>query len=134
MAQRFEGRTVDAEAPFLPASWWKDGYSVKGTIVKIFDVEMPAKEGQPAKKSKCYTLDLDLPTDVDGEELDRVSVGNMAGIQMALSVMKRDTDGKTGTITPQLKDVLEIVCEGVKPAKKQGYSDRVNFHLVVTRP
>lgn len=151
MPEVFSGRTVDAEAPFLSASFWKEGVSVRGVITKIFETEM-LKDGI-AKKSKCYTLDLN-PTqtpelmallklaggvctgsvDVEGEEQERVSVGNMAGLQMALTVMKRERDGKLGTLSPQLKDVLEITCAGVKPATKEGYSDRVNFDVKITRP
>lgn len=133
MAEVFEGRTVDAEAPFLGAAFWSEGKTIRGLVSKIFETDMPAKENQPAKKSKCYTLDLEAPVDFDGEELDRVSVGNMAGIQMALSTMKRERDGRTGQLTIQLKDILEITCEGVKPAKKENYSDRVNFRIRLIR-
>lgn len=120
--QTFEGRTTDADAPFLSAAFWQDGATVAGFVSKIFPVQPdPTK---PA--TKCYVLNLRDSVEVDGEEWDRVSVGNMAGFKMALDAMKLDG--------LRLKDFVTITCEGVKKAKKDGYSDRVNFHLKIERP
>ncbi len=120
----FEGRTVDADAPFLGAEFWKEGVSVTGIVTKVFETQNVSETGV-VKKGKAYQLRLDDPVVIDGEEWDRASVGNLAGFKMALDVAK----------VPQLvlKDSITIVCEGVKAAKKEGYSGRINFKITVSR-
>lgn len=112
---QFKGRTVDAEAPFLSAGFWKEGTEVRGVISKLFQTD----------NGPAVVLEMEEPVEVDGEEWDRVSVGNMSGFKMAL---------EAGKIPPlRLKDVLTLRCEGFKKSKKEGYSDRVNFELTVDR-
>ncbi len=133
MAQTFSGRTEDAEAPFLGASFWEVGKSVRGVISKIFDSRPQADK--PAQR--CYVLELSESVEIDGEEWDRVSVGNMAGFKMAMQGAKLDA--------LRLKDVLTIECTGYKESKKKRkevvdgvtvevpFSPRVNFKIDIVR-
>lgn len=121
MTQEFVGRTEDAEAPFLGATFWEVGRTVRGVISKVFVSKPQAdKPGQ-----NCFVLELEEPVEIDGEEWDRASVGNMAGFKMALQAAKLEG--------LRLKDVLTIECTGKKPSKKEGYSPRVNFKIAVLR-
>ncbi|SRR5258708_6721747 len=118
--QVFEGRTAEAEAPFLGGDFWKVGFSVRGTVSRIYETDFDGKKGT------CYVLDLDSPVEVDGEDWERASIGNLAGFRMALQSMKLER--------LRLNDEVEMECEDIKPAKKEGYSPRPNFRLKVTRP
>jgi len=131
MGKQFTGRTVDADAPFLGAAFWTDGKSVTGIVSKIFDTEVERK-GQLVK-AKALQLLLNEPVEVDGEEWDRVSVGNLAGIKMAIDVAK-DENGRPLGGGIILKDIVTLTCESRKKAKKPDYSDRLNFKLELERP
>ena len=121
--QKFEGRTVDADAPFLGAEFWEEGKAVTGVVTKIFETQN-VKDGI-IKKSKAYVLVLRDNVEIDGEEWDRASVGSLAGFKMALDVAKLQQ--------LQIKDLVTIVCEGVKATKKEGHSPRINFKITVER-
>lgn len=121
--QMFEGRTVDADAPFLGAEFWKEGVSLTGIVSKVFEVEN-VKDGI-AKKNKAYVLLVKDPIEIDGEEWDRVSVGSLAGFKMALDVAKVNA--------LLVKDIVTITCEGFTASKKEGYSPRLNFKITVQR-
>lgn len=117
MAQTFVGRTADAEAPFLSGAFWKPGVHIRGKVVKLFvDKEQRTN----------YVLELENPVEIDGAEWDRVSVGNLAGFVMALSAARIER--------LRVNDVLEMECEDIKAATKEGYSPRPNFGIKVTRP
>ncbi len=113
--QTFKGRTEDAEAPFLGAEFWDKGKKVFGVVEREFD----------SVNGKCYVLTPLNPIVLDGEEWDRVSVGNMAGFRMALQA------GHLKELRVGDKVVLE--CTGKTPPKKEGNSPRVNFAIEVTR-
>lgn len=118
MSRTFTGKTEDAEAPFLTAEFWKEGTRIRGVVEKLFTTKL--------NNDPCYVLTLEDPVEVDGQSEERVSVGNMAGFKMAMQVAG----------VPRLlpRDIVEMECTGVKKSKKEGYSDRVNFELTVTRP
>jgi hypothetical protein len=120
--QVFEGRTSDAEAPFVSAAFWTEGKQISGVVTKIF-MSQASPDKQP---DTCYVLTLDEPVELDGEEWDRVSVGNLAGFRMALQAMGLDR--------LKVKDALEMECTDIKAAKKEGYSPRPNFRLRISRP
>jgi hypothetical protein len=117
MPQTFTGRTADAEAPFLSGAFWKPGVRVHGLVSKLF---------QDKESRICYVLELKEPVLIDGEEWDRVSLGNLAGFVMALAAAKIER--------LRVKDFLEIECEDVKAATKEGYSPRPNFKINIIRP
>jgi hypothetical protein len=116
----FEGRTIDAEAPFVSGEFWEAGKMIRGEVVRIYETIL---EG---KKSLAYVVELDGEhVEIDGEDWERVSIGNLAGFRMALQA--------AGIERLFLKDTIEMECESVKAAKKQGYSPRANFRIRVTR-
>lgn len=122
MTQTFTGRTEDVEAPFLGAGFWEQGKSVSGKVIKSFQAK--ANDGQSLP---CFVLELDDSVEVDGEEQERVSIGNMAGLKMALQACKPALTGL------RIGDTIRLECTGVKPAKKEGFSPRVNFQIEVVR-
>lgn len=115
----FEGRTADVDAPFLGAEFWQEGKEISGVVTKI---EQGMLDGRP---SVSFTLDLDTPVVVDGEEIDRARVGSLSGFTKALEA--------AGVTTLIRKDAIVLTCEGVRPSKKEGYSGRVNFRIKVVR-
>jgi hypothetical protein len=121
MAQEFHGRTTDAEAPYLGAEFWRDGLSVRGTISKIQSFNQP-----DGRVTKSYTLELEEALVIDGEETERAAIGSLSGLRMAMEA--------AGVSHLLLKDVIELTCVGVKPAKKEGYNPRFNFELSLSRP
>jgi len=118
-AKVFEGRTLDAEAPFASGEFWAIGKILKGEIVRIYQTVMDEKP------SLAYVVELEDPVEIDGEDWERVSIGNLAGFRMALQAAHQDR--------LYLKDVIEMECESIKKAKKEGYSPRPNFRLKITR-
>ncbi len=113
--QVFKGRTEDAEAPFLGAKFWAKDKTVVGVIERSFETE----------NGVCFVLHAMKPLTVDGEETERVSVGNMAGFKMALQA--------AGLTALRIGDRLWMKCTGETPATKPGNSPRVNFEVEVTR-
>ncbi len=115
----FEGRTVDAEAPFLSGEFWEVGKIVVGKVVRVYPTTLDGKT------SLAYVVELSEPVTIDGEDWDRVSIGNLAGFRMAL---------QAGGIEELIvNDVIEMECESIKAAKKPGYSPRRNFRVKVLR-
>jgi len=122
--QEFVGRSTDADAPFLGASFWQVGVSISGKTIKAFDSRPDINK--PVQR--CYVIELDTPVEIDGEEWDRVSVGNLAGFKMALESMKpARLDGL------KMGDRILLECDSIKPAKKENYSPRINFVMRVSR-
>ncbi len=113
--QTFKGRTEDAEAPFIGAEFWAKGKRLTGVVERVFAVG----------EQQCYVLKLVTPVELDGEPLDRVSVGNSAGLRMAL---------QAGHLAELLKgDKVSLECSGKTPSKKEGNSPRTDFAIEVTR-
>lgn len=113
--QVFKGRTEDAEAQFLDAHFWSKDKVVVGVIERSFETQ----------NGVCFVLRAMKPVAIDGEEVERFSVGNMAGFKMALQA--------AGLTALRVGDKLWMKCTGVTPPTKEGYSPRVNFEVEVTR-
>lgn len=116
----FQGRTLDADAPFVGGDFWEVGKVIRGEVAKIKPSMMAGKN------TLIYVIELDAPVEIDGEEWDRVSLGNLTGFQLVLQ--------DAGIDRLFLKDQIEMECESIKKPKKEGYSPRPNFILKVTRP
>jgi hypothetical protein len=112
----YKGRTEDAEAPFLGADFWSVGKSVSGVVLRSFE----------SVNGRCYVLGLVTPVEMAGEEVDEVSIGNMAGFRMAMQAAHL-TDLR-------VKDKVFLSCYGKTPPKKEGNSPRVDFDIEVTVP
>jgi hypothetical protein len=113
--QVFKGRTEDAEAPFLSSEFWKEGTRVVGVIERVFKIE----------GRNNYNLTLVKPVELDGEPYDRVSVGESAGLRMAMQAAKLHSLKED--------DQIVLTCTGETPSKKAGNSPRKNFAIEVTR-
>ena len=113
--QKFSGKTEDAESPFLGAKFWKKGLSVIGIVERSFETE----------NGMCFVCKTAKPLTVDGVEVERFSIGNMAGFKMALQA--------AGLTALRIGDKLYIACTGETAPTKAENSPRVNFEVEVTR-
>src|SRR5258707_14143383 len=111
----FEGRSLDVEAPFASGEFWEIGKIIKGEVVRVYTTEL---EG---KSSLAYVVELDDPVEIDGEEWERVSIGNLAGFRMALQAAHIER--------LYMKDLIETECESIRKAKTEAYSRRANFRV-----
>jgi len=102
----------------LGADFWKEGTEIEGAL-----------EGKRDQKigGAAYRLTLDVPVTIDGEEVTEVELPSLTGIKYALESLR----GKGY----QLKkgDLWRVRCEGVKRAKKEGFSDSPEFQISVMR-
>lgn len=122
----FSGKTGDAEAPFLDAKFWKKGLTVLGVVERTFETE----------NGTCFVLRSIKPLEFEGQEIERFSIGGMAGLKMALQGAKSPSGS---TITGlRIGDKVYIHCIGETPSTKvdssgNPYSPRVDFEIQVTR-
>lgn len=114
MSKQFRGRTEDADSIFLSAEFWKPGAKIAGKVIRVFDSE----------NGPCYVLDLVNPIPMNGDTVDRVSVGNLTGFRMALQA--------AGLDRLQVNDAIHLECTGLKSTTKG--SPRPNFEVEITRP
>lgn len=117
MSKVFEGRTEDAEAPFLSGGFWKDQLQVIGIVEREYGSE----------NGPCFVLELEKPVSIAADDgpVSTVSIGNLSGFNMALQAARA---------TLQKGDLVEIECTGIKPPKAEGYSPRPNFRVKIVRP
>jgi hypothetical protein len=113
--QVFKGRTEDAEAPMLGAKYWSKDKVVVGVIERSFESEY----------GTCFVMRAMKPVNVDGEDVERFSVGGMAGFKMALQA--------AGLLALRVGDKVWLKCTGMTPSTKPDQSPRVNFEVEVTR-
>lgn len=114
--QVFRGRTEDAEAPFLSSEFWKQGTRIAGVVERVFKID----------GRNNYAVALIKAVELDGEPYDRVSVGESAGIRMAMQV------ARCGDLRE--RDRVVLTCTGETPSKEAGKSPRKNFDIEVHRP
>lgn len=110
----FRGKTEDAEAPILGASWWNEGSEIVGVVSRAFDTE----------NGTCYVVDLEKAVAVNGDMVSRVSVGALTGFRMAMQAARLDTLLRG--------DKLRLMCTG-KKGGEGGKSPMVYFALEVQR-
>lgn len=110
----FKGRTEDATAPFLGADFWKPGVKIAGKVIRCFQ----------SANGPCTVLRLFKSLQLNGEDYEEVSIGNLKGFVMAL-----EAAGVSGL---QVNDVLYTECTGFSDTTK-GHS-RANFLVEVERP
>jgi hypothetical protein len=114
LSKQFRGKSEDADSVFLGADFWKPGVKIAGKVIRTFESE----------NGPCYVVDLINPAKVDGELMERVSIGNLTGFRMALQA--------AGLDRLQPNDDLHLECTGLKSTTKG--SPRPNFEVRVTRP
>lgn len=113
MAQ-FRGKTEDASAPFLKAEFWEKGRRIAGTVERIFETD----------NGKAYVVRLVTPVMLNGQSEKQVSIGNSAGLRMAV-----DASGCRGL---EVGDSIHLECTGTSETGKG--NDQVNFEIEVNRP
>lgn len=119
--QVFRGKSTDAAAPFIASDFWKDGVSIAGVIERIFKIE----------GRNSYSISLLKPVEIEGVECETVSLGESAGLRMALQAAK--------CFALQTGDQIVLTCVGETVSKKKGkdgkpLSPRKDFEIEVTRP
>jgi len=116
--QSWVGRSDEIAVPLLGAEFWKEGTEIAGVL--------EGKRDQSVGGS-AYRLTLDVPVTIDGEEATEIELPSLTGIKNALESLR----GKGY----QLKkgDLWRVRCEGIKKAKKEGFSDSPEFGISVIR-
>lgn len=115
---QFKGRTEDAGAPFLTASFWTEGKRVAGVVIRKFSTD----------KGLAIVLALTSKVMIEDKSESQVSIGASAGLRMAV-----DAAGVPGGFDGLLiGDRVYLECTG-KSATEKG-NDQVNFEIEVNRP
>ena len=118
VVQKWVGHSSDIAVPLLGAEFWKEETVISGTL----DGRRDQKIGGPA-----YRLLLDTPVSIDGEEVEIVELPSLTGVKYALqSLSQQGYQMKKG-------DRWQVRCEGIKKAKKEGFSDSPEFEIGVMR-
>src|ERR1017187_8917834 len=73
--KKMSGTTTD-QGPLLGADFWQKGVKIQGTIHGSFET----------RNGTCYGILLPKPLKVGKDNVKMVSVGNLAGLKMALQV------------------------------------------------
>ncbi len=116
--QSWVGRSDEIAVPLLGAEFWKEGTEIAGVL-----------EGKRDQKvgGSAYRLTLDVPVTIDGEEATEIELPSLTGIKNALqSLRAKGYQLKKG-------DLWRVRCEGIKKAKKEGFSDSPEFEIAVMR-
>lgn len=109
-----KGSTSQAsDAPILGAKYWKKGTTISGTVTRMF----------PTATGNCYEIKLSKPFAADGQNFERVSLGNLKGLSMALQAC--------GLEHFEVGDKVIVKCTGSTPTGKG--NPRVNFEVEVER-
>lgn len=112
----FQGKTEDAEAPFLDGGFWFPDVKVVATVERSW----------MSANGECYVLSLSSPVKINKVEEQRVSIGNLTGFRMAMDA--------AGLKKLLVGDFIEVECTSVNSPTKPGQSPRPNFRIKVTRP
>ena len=113
---RFKGTTEDAGGQFLGSDFWKKGVQIQGEVTGTFQTEI----------GTSYSLNLKTPVKVNGKNEDKVSIGGLKGLAMALRA--------AGVPNQELAvgDAVVIECTGTTPTDKG--NAQINFKVLVDRP
>jgi hypothetical protein len=125
--QEISRRAQVSDAPFLSASFWEKGTKLVCEVLSV----------HKSSNGPYVAVELTSPPSVqvyDAEgnlnEHTVVRIGNLAGISLARRAALREQKNKNFAAG----DLLELVCTGITPATKQGYSDSPNFEIGIDRP
>ena len=116
--QHWVGHSSDIAVPLLGAEFWKEGTEVSGVL-----------EGRREQKvgGAAFRVTLDTPVTIDGEEVTEVELPSLTRIKNALESLRvQGYQAKKG-------DLWSVQCEGIKKAKKEGFSDSPEFKIAVIR-
>lgn len=110
---KYKGRTEDAGSLILSSKVWKKGLRIEGTV----------KRKWSSRNGDLFEIHLNKPFSYDGKKHEKVSVGNHAGLEMALQAM-----GLEGF---EIDDKVSIECTGFTPTDRG--NDMINFNVEVDR-
>lgn len=113
---RFKGTTEDAGGQFLGSEFWKKGVRIEGQVTGSFQTEI----------GTSYSLTLKNPVKVNGNMEDKISIGGLKGLAMALRA--------AGVPNQEFEagDAVVIECTGTTPTDKG--NPQINFKVLVDRP
>lgn len=111
---QFRGKTEDAGAPFLKASFWTRGKAISGTVIREFHTD----------NGKSYGILLVTPVMVNDKTEKQISIGNSVGLRMAV-----EASGAPGGLL--VGDKVHIECTGFTGTDKE--NDLVNFSVEINR-
>lgn len=113
MGKKFVGNTEEAGGKFLNAEFWKKGKRVEGVVTGKFETS----------SGDAFNIKLAKAEKIDGETTDRVAVGGLKGMLMALRA--------SGANEFEVGDGVIIECTGTTPTDKG--SPMINFKVLVDR-
>lgn len=116
--QTWVGRSDEIAVPLLGGDFWKDGTEVSGVLEGRRDQTIGGS---------AYRLTLDTPVTIDGEEVTEVEIPSLTGVKNALESLR----GKGYQL--RKGDLWRVRCEGIKKAKKEGFSDSPEFEIAAMR-
>jgi hypothetical protein len=116
--QTWVGRSDEIAVPLLGADFWKDGTEISGVLEGRRDQQVGGS---------AYRLTLDKPVTVHGVEVTEVEIPSLTGVKNALESLRgKGYQFKKG-------DLWRVRCEGIKKAKKEGFSDSPEFEIAAMR-
>jgi hypothetical protein len=116
LGKTFQGSTEQAGGGFLGADFWKKGMKIEGVITGQFETST----------GLAYSVHLTKEVQLNGEKVDRVSIGGLKGFQMAVRAAGvPDGELLTG-------DAIIVECTGFQKTNKG--NDQINFKVLVNRP
>jgi hypothetical protein len=110
-----------ADAPFLPAAFWKPKVKLAFVVVSTHKSSNGPYIGVRLVKPERVTI--------DGKEHEHVRIGNLAGITLARLKALEKADKKYFLVG----DKVYLECVGITPPEKEGYSPSPNFEIEIDR-
>lgn len=120
MGKQFVGSTEDATTVILGAPRWKKGMKISGVVQRMWN----------STNGPLCSLLLKEPITIDGEKTNKVSLGSMKGLNMALQAAGVGED-----ITfLQAGDAIVVEHTGLQKSDDATKNDMLLFKVAVNRP
>jgi hypothetical protein len=124
--QEIARREQASDAPFLAATFWEKGRAITCEVLSV----------HKSSNGPYVAVEMISPTSVEMYDAEGnlhehtvVRIGNLAGISLARRAALQNEKNKYFAVG----DKLYLVCTGITPATKDGYSDSPNFELGIDR-
>lgn len=110
-----------ADAPFLPAAYWKPRTELFFTVLSTHN----------SSNGPYIAVRLVRPMrlSIDGNEHELIRIGNLAGISLAR--LKAPQDAKKKHF--KVGDKVWLKCTSITPPEKEDYSPSPNFEIEIDR-
>ena len=109
---KFSAKTQDAPT-LLSAEFWQKGTKIEGEVIDLYET----------KNGGCFVVLLKKPIQMEGQTVKSVSIGNLAGVVMAVRA--------SGAGELKLKDNIVLTCTGHTDTGQR--SNRVDFTVDINR-